>query len=122
MPRHAAFQEVFTRLKGLLLPYAARLRVAADKPTNYCLEAPASVRFPKGLFFGATRLGKAYVSYYLMAVYMYPELLDSISPELRARMQGKSCFNFKTLDATLCKELGGLTKKSFAHYRKRNLV
>ena len=44
MPRHAAFQEVFTRLKELLLPYAARLRVAADKPTNYCLEAPASVR------------------------------------------------------------------------------
>jgi len=33
-----------------------------------------------------------------------------MSPELKRRMQGKSCFNFKTVDEKLFKELAKLTK------------
>jgi hypothetical protein len=40
----------------------------------------------------------AYVSFYLMPVYMYPDLVDGISLELTKRKQGKSCFNFETVD------------------------
>ena len=57
--------------------------------------APEGERDPTTWFAG-TRLGKRYVSYYLMPVYVEPSLLDGISPELRRRMQGKSCFNFTT--------------------------
>jgi hypothetical protein len=39
----------------------------------------------RDVWFGAVRLGKAYVSYHLMPVYALPELLDGISPELKRR-------------------------------------
>jgi len=55
----------------------------------------------KAVCFGAVRLGKNYVSYYLMPVYMTPALQKRISPELRKRMQGKSCFNFTEIDPIL---------------------
>lgn len=62
-------------------------------------------------WFGGIGARKNYVSYHLMPVYEDPALLDDISPELRKRMQGKSCFNFKTVDKALFKELGELTAR-----------
>lgn len=53
-----------------------------------------------------------------MPVYMYPEMLDDISPELRKRTQGKSCFNFKTVDETLFDELAALTKRGFERFQQ----
>jgi hypothetical protein len=29
---------------------------------------------------------------------MFPDLLKDLQPELKKRRQGKSCFNFKTID------------------------
>jgi hypothetical protein len=43
------------------------------------------------------RKGKSYVSFHLIPVYMFPDLLKGLSPALEKRMQGKSCFNFKTV-------------------------
>jgi hypothetical protein len=68
------------------------------------------------LFFGAVRTGKAYVSFHLMPVYASSDLSKSISPELKKRMQGKSCFNFKTVDEKLFKELAKLTKAGFKNF------
>jgi hypothetical protein len=62
------------------------------------------------------RLGKAYVSFYLMSVYAYPALLKSMSPELKKRMQGKSCFNFIEVDENLFEELAQLTKAGAARF------
>jgi hypothetical protein len=62
------------------------------------------------------RLGKNYVSYHLMSVYASPAQLKSISPELKKRMQGKSCFNFKGVDPKLFKELKVLTKTGAAKF------
>jgi hypothetical protein len=57
-----------------------------------------------------------------MPVYVKPELLDGISPELRARMQGKSCFNFKSVEPALFKELAKLTKAGYASYKAQGFV
>ena len=65
-----------------------------------------------GLFAGIRR-GKRYVSYYLMSVYASPDLVASMSPELRRRMQGKSCFNFTSVDEPLFDELERITVSSF---------
>ncbi len=62
-------------------------------------------------YVGGTRLGKRYVSYYLMSVYAQPELVASMSPGLKRRMQGKSCFNFATIDEPLFAELEALTAR-----------
>jgi hypothetical protein len=48
------------------------------------------------MFFGSVRLGKAYVSFHLMPLYMNPTLTNTIAPAMKKRMQGKTCFNFKT--------------------------
>ena len=66
--------------------------------------------FQASLVDWAVRKGKAYVSFHLMSVYAYPKLLQDISPELKKRMQGKACFNFKAVDEKLFKELAKLTK------------
>ena len=52
-----------------------------------------------------------------MGVYFEPALLKGISPELKKRMQGKSCFNFKTVDKALFKELGELTARCKKHWK-----
>jgi hypothetical protein len=104
---------VHERLRAILAPYRDTLRVASDGPTGMSLELPGHEGNPWG-FAAATRLGSRYVSFYLMGVYGAPELLDSISPELRRRMQGKSCFNFTRVDEPLMTELAELTERSIA--------
>jgi len=68
------------------------------------------------------RIGKAYVSYHLMGVYGNPELLGRCSDELRAHMQGKSCFNFKAMDDGLFAELDRLTSESLTGMRKAGYI
>jgi hypothetical protein len=71
------------------------------------------------MFFGAVMMGKAYASYHLMPLYVCPELVRTISPELKKRMQGKSCFNFREPDPALFAQLGNLTKASLEKYREK---
>jgi hypothetical protein len=85
--------------------------VAQNGPGGLTLELPEYAGQPWG-FVAATRLGKRYVSYYLMAVYADTGLAASISPELKRRMQGKSCFNFTKVDEPLFRELEVLTALS----------
>jgi hypothetical protein len=74
------------------------------------------------LFFGAVQLKKAYVSFHLMPVYLQPALLAAVSPALKARMQGKSCFNFAVVEPALLEELGALTRASYASYQSQGWV
>jgi hypothetical protein len=55
-----------------------------------------------------------------MPVYMFPDMLKDISPELKKRMQGKSCFNFKKVEPDLFKELTDLTHKGVERFKKEN--
>lgn len=57
-----------------------------------------------------------------MPIYYYPELLTGISQQLKSKMQGKSCFNFKVIDDSLIAELDALTKLSFDKYKELNKV
>ena len=104
---------VHDRLKTILAPYRDRLAVTSDGPEGMVLELPAYEGQPWG-YAAATRLGKRYVSYYLLAIYGDPEIMRGMSPELRKRMQGKSCFNFTKIDEELFAELAALTEKSIA--------
>jgi hypothetical protein len=115
------FPIVFERLKNILQPFAPKLTITADTSSAYSLDGPYSEKWKKELFFGSTQLKKNYVSFYLMPVYMYPELLDGISPELKKHMQGKSCFNFKKVEPELFQELADLAKKSYERFQKEEL-
>ena len=50
------------------------------------------------------------------------ELYDAVSPDLKARMQGKSCFNFKTSEPVFFRELSALTKSAFASFEDQGFV
>ena len=112
-PADPRFAPVFERLRGILEPYGRRMHVAADAAGAYGVDmAPESERNPTTWFAGV-RVGKAYVSYYLMPIYVEPALLEGVSPELRRRMQGRSCFNFKSVDEALFSELEALTRRGY---------
>ena len=70
------------------------------------------------MWFGGVQKMKAYVSYHLMPVYSHPSLAAKIPPELKKRMQGKSCFNFKAQDPALFDQLEALTREAAAAYAK----
>jgi hypothetical protein len=111
---------VFEQLKNILKPYAETLDLKADTSETYYIDGPYSEKWKKQLFFGSAQVKKNYISFYLMPVYMYPDLLKDISPELKKRMQGKSCFNFKKVEPALFEELAELTHKSAERFQKEN--
>lgn len=104
-------------LKAILEPNGERMVVTHDTATIYSVDTGRIGPNKKPAFFGAVRRGTSYVSFHLMPVYVNPELLRGASPQLRQRMQGKSCFNFKGPDATLFRELARLTKAGHAFYK-----
>jgi hypothetical protein len=116
------FPVVFEQLKNILKPYAEKLTLKVDTSDTYYIDGPYSEKWKKQLFFGSAQVKKNYVSFYLMPVYMYPDLLNDISPELKKRMQGKSCFNFKKAEPDLIKELEELTRKSVEKFQKENPI
>jgi hypothetical protein len=105
-----------------MAPYAARLHATRDDERELYVDTRYIQRNKKPLFFGAVQRKKSYVSFHLMPVYVQPDLLASLSPTLKARMQGKSCFNFTAVEKPLFKELAALTKAGFASYKEQGFV
>ena len=108
----ADFQAVEGRLREIFAPYRDKLIVSKEGPGGIYLEMPGYEGQPWG-YVGGTRVGKRYVSYYLMGAYD-GGLEASMSPELRKRRQGKTCFNFTKIDDGLFAELEDLTAKAIA--------
>jgi hypothetical protein len=114
--------QIFPALRDILSPYATRMTVDRDEPDDYYLTAGVHPRTGKPTFFGAAQIKKSYVSFHLMPVYIYPDLLEGVSEGLRSRMQGKSCFNFREPDQALFKELIELTRSGFERYEADGLL
>ena len=113
---------VFNHLKTILAPYAARLDTKKDDASELYLDTRHIQKNKKPVFFGAVQRKKSFISYHLMPVYLQPDLLQGLSPGLRKRMQGKSCFNFSEVDPVLFDELATLTQTGFASYETQGFV
>lgn len=113
------FKIIFDRLKKNFNKHEKELTVVKDEKENYSLDGPFSERFKKNLWFGGVEIKKNYVSYHLMPVYMYKDLAENIPENLKKRMQGKSCFNFKSYDENLFAEMEKFTDICFGEFRKR---
>ena len=118
------FDAVFAALKAVLTRYARRLSVKVDGPSEYTLVTKSASPFPqhKGqpLFFASVRIGKAYVSFHLLPLYMCPPLVKTVSPALKKRMQGKACFNFKNEpEPEITAELKRLTEAGLQQWREK---
>lgn len=122
MAKSSDFDATFLALKKVLKPYERRLVVQADSENNYCLITKHIMKNKQPLWFAGVRKGKAYVSYHLIPIYACPELAKGMSAELKKRMQGKTCFNFKRVDEKLFKELGQLTKSGLQNFSDPEFV
>ena len=120
MTKQTDFTTTFSKLKALLQPYESKLIVVADTEDHYALETPHVMKNKHRVYFAGVKIGKSYVSYHLMPVYALEEVRDEISPELKKRMQGKSCFNFSEPDEKLFKELARLTKVGFKRFTSKD--
>ena len=118
------FFSIFLLLKGILKKYTSTKLLLRETQTDFCELIGPSTPVSRGRegWFGAARIGKRYVSYHLMPVYVFPDLLNEISPELKKRMQGKSCFNFTHVDEMLFQELAGLTERSHTRYKEEGFL
>jgi len=118
---------VFASLKAVFSRVAKHLALKTDTQTEYALVGKSPSPFPQHrghpIDFGSIRVGKSYVSLHLMPLYMCPELNQSISPGLKKRMQGKTCFNFKgDPDPELVAELKRLAEDAYKQWSKRNWI
>lgn len=116
------FAAIFAALKPVFATCAPNLAVQTDTPEEYTLVTKSPSPFPqhKGhpMFFGSVKRGKAYVSVHLMPIYMNAALQKQVPPGLKKRMQGKSCFNFKTgPEPESVAELQKLAQAGFEHWR-----
>ena len=111
------FPEVFSALRDILRRHAGRLAVTEDTASCYRLEGGTHPTHKKPFPIAWVTVGKNYVSFHHMGVYARPDLLKGMSKELKARMQGKSCFNFTSADPVLLAELEELTVRSFEAFR-----
>lgn len=125
------FETIFVRLRSILQKHAGTLSVNDNGRDRYCLEGrvgPATLAAWGGKMKKPTipvawvEVGKAYVSYHLMGMYGNTALREGMSKGLRARMQGKTCFNFKKNDEALFKELEQLTAQGIAGFKKTGYV
>ena len=122
MAKSDAFPETFQTLRAILQRHRGRLLVVADTADNFALASPTMLdRTGRPLFAAAVQIKKSYVSYHLVPVYVQPALLDTLSPALRKRMQGKSCFNFTTIAPAEARELAALTRKGLAGFKNLTL-
>jgi hypothetical protein len=125
------FEIVFNSLKKILQKYSGPFTVKPDTNTKYGLYAqigPATLKIWGGkmkkpaMAVAWVEIGKAYVSYHLMGIYGNTKLLDGLSKELKARMQGKTCFNFKKVDENIFGELDSLTARSIDSFKKSGFI
>jgi hypothetical protein len=122
---------VFSRLRGILQRHAETFSVTENTASRYALAGgvgSASLqawggKMKKAMMpVGWVQIGKAYVSYHLLGLYGNEKLLLGMSKELKARMQGKTCFNFKSADEALFKELEELTARTIAGFKAAGFV
>jgi hypothetical protein len=121
------FRPVFEALRAVMRKHAKTLAMQKDEPGYYCLETRKPSPFPqhkgKPLFFCAAKAGKAYVSYHLLPLYMNPAMEKLVPPELKKRMQGKACFNFKTVpEKDLLRQLDELTATAVKDWKAKGWV
>jgi len=122
MPKTDRYLETFAALRAILQPHAKQLTVTVDEPDHYALASPTMRdRVGRPLPCASVQINKNYVSYHLLPIYMNHALSDSLSPSLRTRMQGKSCFNFTSVEPDQLKELAAITRRGIAGFKNLKL-
>lgn len=104
------FAGAFSELRRILKEHSVGMIAQADTPTDFTVVTQALGPNRKPMWFGAVQWRKSAVTYHLMPLYFNPRLNAKVAPELLARKQGKTCFNFQRPDPNLFAKLSELTR------------
>lgn len=127
--------EIFKELKALLQKFASGkleahkkyigLAAEQEKP-GYHLYGKREISLfgkdPQKTYFAGIIMQKNYVSFYFMPVYSHPGNFNSIRPELKKYLKGKSCFNITDLTEESIEEIETLLKKGIQLYTKEDWI
>jgi len=110
--------ELFDELRPLLARYEAMLVVACDEPGDYQVDTARTGPSGTAMHFGSVQKRGDHVSLMFMPVLSHSILLDTVSDELRAVMQGRAYFRLTPRSTTpeLVEELSKLVKRGFERY------
>lgn len=113
------FQAIFDRIRAMFAAHAGKCVLLNDDPGRYYL-GTHEVRAKDGYrtMFGGVEIKKNYVSAHLIPVYAHPDMLETLDPGLKKRMQGKSCFNFKKMDSDELDRLAALVDAGAARFQE----
>ncbi len=103
---------VEARLRAILEPYRADLESANLYGVDTLRQAGARSHD----WFAGIRVETGHVGFFLLTMYVHPELLDELSPALRKRKTGKSVFRFTAVDDALFDELTAFVARAHAVY------
>ena len=126
----AELQSIFRDLKAILRRTAPGLPVSRDSAGRYALEAspgPATLRAWGGqrrrprIAVAWVEIQEGYVGYHLMSL-GHAKARTTLSTQLEARRQGKSCFHFGARDEALFRELEQVTARSLAAFREAGFI
>ena len=119
-----SLDDVFAALHPLLARHAESLVVVADEPGN--LQVQTRRVGPSGtpLSFGALSTREDAVRLLLMPVCSHPTVLEFLSAELLAQLQGKCSFDFtpQTLTPAIVEELSAVIDGALERYRADGLA
>jgi len=114
--------KLFQLLRSILAAYEKNMTCTEDSAESYNLFTQHMMKNKKPLYFGGIKINKSAVSFHFMPVYLYPDLLDSMAPELKSKLSGKSCFTIKSNEKEVLAGLKALAKIGFDAYRKAGYV
>ena len=117
---------LFLKLKELMKKYEPPFIPKTETNSGYDLwikkeVTVASRKYPE-FFFGGVTLRPKYVSLYNMPMYMSKEITQGLSPALKKKLSGKSCFHFTEMNDDLLKEIEILFEKGFAYFAENGWV
>jgi hypothetical protein len=100
------------RLDRILEPYRSLL----EPSTIYGLPTLRRPGAKAHQWFAFVKPASKHVSFFLMPMLTWPDLLDGCSPALLKARKAKTAFNFATLDEELATELEVLVARSYERY------
>ena len=103
---------VEARLERVLDPYRDRLETASIYNIPTLRRAGAKAHD----WFAFVKPASKHVSFFLMPIVTWPDLLDGCSDALLKRRQAKSAFNFSTVDEAVIGELEALVARAYERY------
>ncbi len=114
--------EIYDRLVSILAPYREQLVTVQDDDVQLYLDTPHRMAKDKPLGFGGIAKRSKYVSFYLMPLYLFPDLVREISSDLEQTMRERSSFSLTEVDEDLFAELAELTKRGFLRFEAEGLL